>query len=82
MNRFEELFNESTQDGFSCDQKKKRVGGYLLGRTLGEGSFAKVQLGVHTLTNEKVGFIHMNIMKSYDINLVLHYKLAMLKVNK
>ena len=32
----------------------KRVGNYLLGRTLGEGSFAKVKEGLHTLTGEKV----------------------------
>ncbi|CAH1777992.1 unnamed protein product [Owenia fusiformis] len=32
----------------------KRVGNYLLGRTLGEGSFAKVKEALHTLTGEKV----------------------------
>jgi len=33
----------------------KRVGNYLLGRTLGEGSFAKVKEGMHITTGEKVG---------------------------
>ena len=32
----------------------KRVGSYLVGRTLGEGSFAKVRLGLHLPTAEKV----------------------------
>ncbi|XP_063713792.1 hormonally up-regulated neu tumor-associated kinase homolog A-like [Symsagittifera roscoffensis] len=32
----------------------KRVGNYLLGKTLGEGSFAKVREGLHTVTGEKV----------------------------
>lgn len=32
----------------------KRVGSYLLGKTLGEGSFAKVKLGLHLITGEKV----------------------------
>ena len=32
----------------------KRVGNYLLGKTLGEGSFAKVKEAMHTLTGEKV----------------------------
>jgi Neu-associated kinase len=32
----------------------KRVGNYLLGRTLGEGSFAKVKEGMNVLTGEKV----------------------------
>lgn len=32
----------------------KKVGNYLLGRTLGEGSFAKVKEGLHIPTGEKV----------------------------
>lgn len=32
----------------------KRVGNYLLGKTLGEGSFAKVKQALHTSTGEKV----------------------------
>ncbi len=32
----------------------KKVGNYLLGKTLGEGSFAKVKEGLHILTGEKV----------------------------
>ena len=34
----------------------KRVGNYLLGRTIGEGSFAKVKEGLHVVTGEQVGF--------------------------
>ena len=36
----------------------KRVGNYLLGRTLGEGSFAKVKEGLHTITGEKVSYFN------------------------
>lgn len=32
----------------------KRVGNYLLGKTVGEGSFAKVKEALHILTGEKV----------------------------
>ena len=32
----------------------KRIGNYLLGRTVGEGSFAKVKEAIHILTGEKV----------------------------
>uniref|UniRef100_A0A3B4AU75 non-specific serine/threonine protein kinase n=1 Tax=Periophthalmus magnuspinnatus TaxID=409849 RepID=A0A3B4AU75_9GOBI len=44
---------------FSADILKnfyhtKRVGNYLIGRKLGEGSFAKVREGLHALTGEKV----------------------------
>ncbi|XP_056140309.1 LOW QUALITY PROTEIN: hormonally up-regulated neu tumor-associated kinase homolog A [Lampris incognitus] len=35
----------------------KRVGNYLIGRKLGEGSFAKVREGLHALTGEKVSAI-------------------------
>jgi len=32
----------------------KRVGNYLLGRTIGEGSFAKVKESLHVITGEQV----------------------------
>ncbi len=32
----------------------RQVGNYVLLKTLGEGTFGKVKLGVHTLTGEKV----------------------------
>lgn len=32
----------------------KKVGNYLLGEVIGEGSFAKVRIGLHVLTGEKV----------------------------
>ncbi|KAM4700724.1 hormonally up-regulated neu tumor-associated kinase [Discoglossus pictus] len=35
-------------------QHTKRVGSYLIGRKLGEGSFAKVREGLHVVTGEKV----------------------------
>lgn len=43
----------------SCEElqkyrQSKRVGNYLLGRTVGEGAFAKVKEAIHILTGEKV----------------------------
>lgn len=35
---------------------RKRVGGYVVGETVGEGSFGKVRMGTHTDTEEKVSF--------------------------
>lgn len=32
----------------------KKIGGYMLGRTIGEGSFAKVKEAVHLQTNQRV----------------------------
>jgi len=35
-------------------QKEQTIGQYKLGKTIGEGTFGKVKIGVHTLTQEKV----------------------------
>lgn len=32
----------------------KRVGNYIIGKTIGEGSFSKVKLGTHLVTNKRV----------------------------
>jgi len=37
-------------------QKVKRVGNYILHKTVGEGTFGKVKLGTHTVTGLKVCF--------------------------
>lgn len=39
--------------------KKKKVGNYLLGKIVGQGSFAKVRLGLHIIAREKV--INLNV---------------------
>ena len=36
------------------EQPKPGVTQYLLGRTLGEGTFGKVKIGTHIVTGEKV----------------------------
>ena len=38
----------------SPDEKRKKVGNYIILRTIGEGSFAKVRLGIHLITEMKV----------------------------
>ena len=43
----------------------KKVGNYLLGRTLGEGSFAKVKEGMHVQTGEKVCTTHCKHLLLY-----------------
>ena len=35
-------------------QKSKSIGHYLLGKSIGQGTFGKVKLGTHILTGEKV----------------------------
>ena len=36
------------------DNKSKSIGHYLIGKTIGEGTFGKVKLGTHNVTGEKV----------------------------
>lgn len=36
------------------DHKAKIIGHYNIGKTIGQGTFGKVKLGHHTLTEEKV----------------------------
>ena len=33
---------------------EKKIGNYILGKSIGEGTFGKVKLGVHVPTGEKV----------------------------
>ena len=33
---------------------KEIIGQFILGKTLGQGTFGKVKLGIHTITGEKV----------------------------
>ncbi len=35
----------------------KTIGQYLLGKSIGEGTFGKVKLGTHVLTKEKVNLL-------------------------
>ncbi|XP_033741281.1 sperm motility kinase Y-like isoform X2 [Pecten maximus] len=49
-----EKFEREFTDSYIPFDKKKKVGNYILGRTIGEGSFAKVRQGFHVLAREKV----------------------------
>ena len=52
----------------SLEEKRKKVGNYVILKTIGEGSFAKVRLGIHLITEMKVSrfgtipfFMHVSI---------------------
>lgn len=36
---------------------EKKIGNYILGKSIGEGTFGKVKLGVHVPTGEKVKLV-------------------------
>ena len=55
MTKFEALFT----DNYANVEKKQKIGNYLLGRTLGEGTFAKVKKALHMPTGERVSCLYM-----------------------
>ena len=46
----------------------RSIGHYVLGRTIGEGTFGKVKLGTHILTNEKVAIKILEKDRIVDVN--------------
>lgn len=46
------IANINTSD--TGGEKKKKVGNYIISKTIGEGSFAKVRLGYHLITQQMV----------------------------
>jgi serine/threonine protein kinase len=71
----QDLNNAATPDRAStigtgdmaADEKRKKVGNYVILKTIGEGSFAKVRLGVHLITEMKVSRIGKDqLLKRYS----------------
>ena len=46
-----------------------KVGHWMLGKTLGEGTFGKVKLGVHLLTGERVA---VKVLEKAVVHLQFH----------
>lgn len=45
---------ENSQALAGQQQGDKRIGNYFVGKTIGQGTFGKVRVGTHVLTEEKV----------------------------
>ena len=54
MTKFEALFTDNYKNVGYNVKRKETIGNYLLGRTLGEGTFAKVKKALHLPTGERV----------------------------
>ncbi|CAF1313077.1 unnamed protein product [Adineta ricciae] len=50
------------------DEKRKKVGNYIILKTIGEGSFAKVRLGVHLVTDMRVAVKVINKREVFKRN--------------
>jgi 5'-AMP-activated protein kinase catalytic alpha subunit len=48
--------------------KHKRIGDYIIGRSIGKGTFGKVKKGVHTKTGEKVAIKILEKDKIQDVS--------------
>lgn len=49
-------------------QNGRSIGNYVLTRNLGEGTFGKVKLGIHSLTGEKVAVKVLEKSKIIDVS--------------
>lgn len=62
--------SESRQSDQKSGEKKhkaKAIGHYILGKSIGEGTFGKVKQGIHTLTGEKVAVKILEKDKIQDV---------------
>ena len=50
-----------------ANKDQKTIGQYILGKSIGEGTFGKVKLGTHILTNEKVAIKILEKGKIVDV---------------
>lgn len=46
---------------------ERKIGGYILGKSIGEGTFGKVKIGTHISTQEKVAVKILEKSKITDI---------------
>lgn len=59
---YENLNNLNNNGGGDANgEKKKKVGNYIISKTIGEGSFAKVRLGYHLITQQMVCEIYVTL---------------------
>jgi hypothetical protein len=56
--------------GDTSKSKRQIVGQYMIGKTIGEGTFGKVKLAVHIPTGEKVMSLRYFIVHTIHLRLV------------
>lgn len=63
---------------FTGDSTKNMIGQFVLGKTLGQGTFGKVKLGSHIITGEKVSSKFIIIINSYQAAIKILEKVKIL----
>lgn len=51
----------------SLNNKSRTIGDYILQKSIGEGTFGKVKLGIHSLTGEKVAIKILEKKRIIDV---------------
>lgn len=48
-------------DRVTLKKNERKIGDYILGRSIGEGTFGKVKIGIHIPTGEKVSVLQIGL---------------------
>lgn len=48
-------------DRVALKKNERKIGDYILGRSIGEGTFGKVKIGIHIPTGEKVSVLQIGL---------------------
>lgn len=60
--------SQADKNNTQTKTKNKRIGDYIIGRSIGKGTFGKVKKGVHTKTGEKVAIKILEKDKIQDVS--------------
>ena len=63
----EGIMNQISQKELKLKAHERKIGQYILGKTIGEGTFGKVKIGMHILTKAKVAVKILEKSKIVDI---------------
>lgn len=63
----EQIMKQVSQVELELKPHERKVGQYILGKTIGEGTFGKVKIGMHILTKAKVAVKILEKSKIIDV---------------
>lgn len=63
----EGMLNKISKKDLGLKSHERKIGQYILGKTIGEGTFGKVKIGTHILTKTKVAVKILEKNKIIDV---------------